>query len=194
MTQFRCRTCAKFSARRIPPAECPRKDECDFELVDATDVAAAVLAPPVVPVPSVMPDPSIAMPAPSQPVAPPAHVRLAIAGRSWTIRGHTVLGRNGDVASDAFREDTSISRRHCEIEPGGPDGWILRALSATSPTVLNGGPVPPGPAVALPPGQNRLVLGGRLTVELSVPGEVAPASVEAFLGALEETIRGEWKQ
>jgi hypothetical protein len=62
---------------------------------------------------------------------------LKIAGSAVPVLKEVVLGRNGDLALEAFRGVREVSRRHCQLTPDA-GRWWLKQLSENSPTTLNG--------------------------------------------------------
>ncbi len=65
---------------------------------------------------------------------------LLVAGRRLLVapRGATI-GRSRDC--DIVLEDSSISRRHAELRPGG-QGWVIEDLGSTNGVRVNGNTVP----------------------------------------------------
>jgi predicted component of type VI protein secretion system len=99
----------------------------------------------------------------------PQHLPLAmhIGGRVISITRQAVLGRNGDLALDAFAGVREVSRRHCLLEPRN-ESWWLKHLSEHSPTKLDGSEIPLHEQRQLKPGENRVILGDVLSFILQV--------------------------
>ncbi len=117
-----------------------------------------------------------------------AEARLGITIDQWRdeIFERRILGRNGDIATDRFREDLSTAREHAELYREGGRWWVRNLCKSGSPCVLNGREMGPGQSAAIDtPG--LLILGTRgLTVYLDPPKSTGGAR-----GALEEYFHGE---
>ena len=59
-----------------------------------------------------------------------------IKGQVWESDGLLRAGRLGSL--EIVLDDSSVSRRHAEIRFHAPTGWVLRDLSSTNGTYLNG--------------------------------------------------------
>jgi hypothetical protein len=214
MPQFRCTApgCGVVRPRRLPPASCPDKSRCTWVVVaDDRDTAPAPAVEPSPPSPSSPPPPvapaaaatasslaqdnppatassPLAAAAPSSAALPP--LQLSIAGRAIHIDAPVTLGRNGDIAPEAFRADIGVSRLHCRLLQR--DGqWVVLAVSAAA-TLLDDRLVPPGNAAVLAPGAHRLVLGDSFELGLWLaPPAPTPAGSEADAGGeLDRLLRG----
>jgi hypothetical protein len=130
-------------------------------------------------VPSVPPDPAVAVPAPPIPVVePPAatmvyrpevpltaddgppeevvreRVTLTVDGRTIPVTtGRFVVGRSREC--DVRVDDGNVSRRHFELVQDGPTTWVVADLGSTNGTEVNGQRVS---------GRKRLDDGDRITI------------------------------
>lgn len=166
MARFRCAAagCTVITERRRAPATCPDTNRCEFE---------ECLEPPASPSPKPEPEPLSVSP-----------LRVEIGGQAWPVTGTVVLGRNGDLALESFREHVSVSRRHCQLSCAGRE-WILRVLSEASPAVLDGQTIQAGKQVTLAGPAHELVLGGSMHLRL-----VLGAAPKPFVGTLDELLGG----
>ena len=94
-------------------------------------------------------------------------VTLDLSGRTFRITQRTVLGRNGDVATELFRGYREVSRRHCELAQY-ESVWTLTHLSEHSPSRLNGDDLIYRQPTPLRAGKNELLLGEVLVLSLRV--------------------------
>lgn len=172
MARFKCIAsgCNVISDRRRAPATCLDRNRCQFEEVETVDL-------------------------PAVPVEPGREQRLPnltlrMLGQDYVIHAPTVLGRNGDVAVDAFRADVAVSRKHCSLEPTGKE-WTLTALSTSSPTILDGTPLPPDQRVLLRGPQHQLSLGTDFRVDIHLQVETVEDTNSDFAGELDDYFKTE---
>jgi hypothetical protein len=97
---------------------------------------------------------------------------LTFRDRQWTLDGPTVLGRNGTVAVELFREFQQVSRRHCELTPL-ENNWWLTNLSERSPTRLDSLLLAALARKQLTPGRHDLLLGDAMQFTLTLSPETA---------------------
>jgi hypothetical protein len=194
-TQFRCSYCSLVrSSSNIPPF-CPTKDSCDFFAIDAVETDAPSVSPSLLAEFPASTDPVPCLSYPSQreesirqivhadtaqhenrssesrpnPIQEPtvAPLTLNIAGLAIPVLREVVLGRNGDLALEAFRGVREVSRRHCQLTPDAGRWWLTH-LSENSPSTLNGSGLAFQQRRQLRVGLNEVVLGEVLTFTLTV--------------------------
>ena len=116
-------------------------------------------------------------------------VTLEVAGCQFRLTQRSVLGRNGDVATQIFRSHRQISRRHCELVLD-EEVWSLTHLSENSPSRLNGEDVAYRQSRPLLAGMNELVLGEAVVLLLHVdPSPMEGASGRARSSGLIDRYR-----
>jgi len=122
------------------------------------------------------PEPAGGPPALERPArtATPA-LLLTFRDRQWTLDGPTVLGRNGTIAVELFREFQQVSRRHCELTPLENSWWLLN-LSERSPTRLDSLLLAAMARKQLTPGRHDLLLGDAMQFTLTQRSSVADTS------------------
>ncbi len=170
MSPFKCSVCSREGKTARSPADCRTPNRCDF--VYFSEDAEAPRAPLVA---AVQPEPAPAggPPALEQSVRTitPA-LLLTFRDRQWTLDGPTVLGRNGTVAVELFREFQQVSRRHCELTPL-ENNWWLTNLSERSPTRLDSLLLAALARKQLTPGRHDLLLGDAMQFTLTLSPETA---------------------
>ncbi len=139
----------------MPPMACPNTDRCDICIADSGEVISAP---------------------PDTTTSPRAC--LQIAGRTYFIYKTSVLGRNGDVEPELFREHLGISREHCRLELDEKH-WAVHSLTRISPTSVNGTVLGFDERVRLCEMKNRLILGEVMDIEiiLDVPSSSSSEQV-----------------
>jgi len=97
-----------------------------------------------------------------------AGASIVVNGRKFAIRGRTLIGRNGDVAAEMMRGDTTISREHAVIEYLEPAWTITHVAKSGAPLHVDGRSLSFGEAVGLESGRHLVILGDRFTLDIVI--------------------------
>jgi hypothetical protein len=120
---------------------------------------------------------------PAEPRAP--CLRIRIHNCQFEVTERRILGRNGDIAIEQFREDLSTARQHAELYHAHGRWWVRNLCRSGSPCVFDGHEIAPGEAVVVG-NVGDLLLGTKgFVVHLEQPESVAKPR-----GALEGYLHG----
>ena len=178
MTLYRCTVpgCGITATKRLRrPPQCPR-DCCNLVPVSDEEVSGPTL--------DCIPDgmggergsedtPAVRAPG----------LRVWIETCQFEVTEPTILGRNGDIGPERFREDLSTARQHAELYYAHGQWWVRNLCSSGSPCVFNGREIALGEA-AVVGSSGDLLLGTRgFVVHLTPPAVDAQTAAR---GALED--------